>query len=92
MPACSGTMRAFLRIRLTITGSMICLTKYPAALLFGIALAGCGVVPNDVIHLRDGNLRASTYNGASTYCEQKQLNARMLGKAPGDTGVDFRCE
>ena len=39
-----------------------------------------------------GNLRASSYNGASTYCEQKNLNAVMLRKAPGDSGVDFRCE
>jgi len=84
-------MRATLRIRLTITGSMNCLTKYPA-LVFGIALAGCGVVPNDVIQLRDGNLRASSYNEAGTYCEKKQLTARMLRKAPAESGVDFRCE
>jgi hypothetical protein len=60
--------------------------------VFGIALAGCGVVPNDVIQMRDGNLRASSYNGAATYCEKKQLNAVNLRKAPGDSGVDFRCE
>ncbi|MEJ8821363.1 hypothetical protein WKW80_04835 [Variovorax humicola] len=70
---------------------MNCLLKYPA-LVFGIALAGCGVVPNDVIQMRDGNLRASSYNGAATYCEKKQLIAVNLRKAPGDSGVDFRCE
>jgi len=74
-----------------IAGFMNCLLKYPA-LVFGIALAGCGVVPNDVIQMRDGNLRASSYNGAATYCEKKQLNAVNLRKAPGDSGVDFRCE
>jgi hypothetical protein len=68
------------------------LTQTLAALLLGIALAGCGVVPNDVIHLRNGNLRSSSYNGAATYCENKQLTAHMINKAPGDTGVDFRCE
>ncbi|MEJ8848342.1 hypothetical protein [Variovorax rhizosphaerae] len=71
---------------------MTCLTKYPAALLFGFALAGCGVVPNDVVHLRNGNLRASSYNEAGTYCENKQLTARYLAKAPAESGVDFRCE
>ena len=66
--------------------------KWLASLPFALAIAGCGVPPNQVVPMRDGVLRAITYVAASQHCEEKGLRARMLGRAPAEQGVLFRCE
>lgn len=65
--------------------------KQIALIAFALAVAGCGTLPNEVVPLRDGMLRATTYAGAATYCQQRGSTAQMLGKAPAETGVLFRC-
>jgi hypothetical protein len=57
-----------------------------------LALAACGTVPNEVVPLADGLLRAPTYIQASHYCEQKGLGAQPQGPAPAQTGITFRCK
>jgi len=57
-----------------------------------LAVAGCGTPPNEVIRLRDGVMRATTYVQASDYCQKSGSSARMLGKAPAESGVLFRCD
>ncbi|RZI78015.1 MAG: hypothetical protein EOP80_02650 [Variovorax sp.] len=57
-----------------------------------LALAGCSMMSSEVIHMRDGNLRAPSYADAQNYCEARKLNSQPVGKAPGDMGVLFRCE
>ena len=42
--------------------------------------------------MRDGVLRATTYVQAADHCREKGTTARMLGKAPAEAGVLFRCE
>ena len=64
------------------------LAPLPIALL----VAGCGVPPNEVVRMRDGTLRTTTYVQASDHCREKGTTARMLGKAPAEQGVLFRCE
>jgi hypothetical protein len=66
--------------------------KRIALTTFVLAIAGCGSLPNEVVPLRDGMLRATTYAGAAAHCQEKGSTARMLGKAPAETGVLFRCE
>jgi len=56
------------------------------------AITGCSTPSHDVIRLRDGVLRAPTYVDASNYCRSQDSTARMVGKAPGDTGILFRCD
>ena len=63
-----------------------------APLLIALLLTGCGVPPNQVVPMRDGSLRATTYMQAGGHCQEKGLTARMLGKAPAEQGVLFRCE
>ena len=63
-----------------------------APLLIALLVTGCGVPPNQVVPLRDGTLRATTYVQAGDHCREKGLTARMLGKAPAEQGVLFRCE
>ena len=63
-----------------------------APLLVALLVTGCGVPPNQVVPMRDGALRATTYMQAGEHCREKGLNARMLGKAPAEQGVLFRCE
>jgi hypothetical protein len=63
-----------------------------APLLVALLLTGCGVPPNQVVPMRDGTLRATTYMQAGGHCQEKGLTARMLGKAPAEQGVLFRCE
>jgi hypothetical protein len=63
-----------------------------APLLVALLVTGCGVPPNQVVPLRDGTLRAPTYVHAGKHCRDKGLSARMLGKAPAEQGVLFRCE
>ncbi|GAA4351012.1 hypothetical protein GCM10023165_38840 [Variovorax defluvii] len=66
--------------------------KWLASLPLVLAIAGCGVPPNQVVPMRDGTLRATTYVEASDHCTQKGATARMLGGAPAEKGVLFRCE
>ena len=54
-------------------------------------LAGCSTPATEVVRLRDGVLRAPTHAEASTYCEGLKTSAQPIGKAPGDTGILFRC-
>lgn len=56
------------------------------------AFAGCSMSASEVIRMRDGTLRAPSYAEAQTYCDERKLNSQPVGKAPGDTGVLFRCE
>jgi hypothetical protein len=63
-----------------------------APLSLVLLVAGCGVTPNEVVPMRDGTLRATTYVQASEHCREKGTTARMLGKAPAEQGVLFRCE
>ena len=63
-----------------------------APLLIALLLTGCGVPPNQVVPMRDGSLRATTYMQAGGHCQEKGMTARMLGKAPAEQGVLFRCE
>ncbi|KWT97539.1 MULTISPECIES: hypothetical protein [unclassified Variovorax] len=63
-----------------------------APLLVALLVTGCGVPPNQVVPMRDGTLRAATYLQAGNHCQEKGLNARMLGKAQAEQGVLFRCE
>ncbi|WP_077001356.1 hypothetical protein [Variovorax sp. KK3] len=66
--------------------------KWLASLPIALIVAGCGVPPNQVVPMRDGTLKAITYVAASNHCEEKGLTARMMGKAPAEQGVLFRCE
>lgn len=66
--------------------------KQRLSLLLLLALAGCSTPSSEVIRMRDGTLRAPTYAEAQDYCEMQKLNSQPVGKAPGDTGVLFRCE
>ncbi|OUM02590.1 hypothetical protein [Variovorax sp. JS1663] len=66
--------------------------KWLASLPLALAIAGCGVPPNQVVPMRDGTLRATTYVEATDHCAEKGTTARMLGKAPAEKGVLFRCE
>ena len=66
--------------------------KWLASLPFALTIAGCGVPPNEVVPMRDGTLRAITYVEAANHCQGKGQTARMLGKAPAEKGVLFRCE
>ena len=63
-----------------------------APLLVALLVTGCGVPPNQIVPQRDGTLRATTYIQAGGHCQEKGLTARMLGKAPAEQGVLFRCE
>ena len=56
-----------------------------------VLLAGCSTPATEVVRLRDGVLRAPTHAEASTYCEGLKTSAQPIGKAPGDTGILFRC-
>lgn len=60
------------------------------SLLALLALAGCGVVPNEVVRLRDGVLRAPTYREASEYCEAQGKSSNNLGRENPDS-ILFRC-
>ncbi|MEJ7686575.1 MAG: hypothetical protein WKG52_06020 [Variovorax sp.] len=64
------------------------LTSLPLAFV----LAGCGIPPNQAVPVRDGVLRAPTYADAIAHCERAGATATMLGKAPAESGVLFRCE
>lgn len=61
---------------------------FPAVLL----LAACGLPGNEVISFKDGVMRATTPNEAADYCHAKGSSAHMVGKAPAETGVLFRCD
>ena len=63
------------------------------ACLFSFAaltLAGCGVVPNEVVPLRDGVLRSPSYRQASDYCEARGKSVNNLGRENSDN-ILFRC-
>ncbi|MCR8526563.1 hypothetical protein WB334_26430, partial [Escherichia coli] len=55
-----------------------------------LALAGCGVVPNEVVPLRDGVLRAPSYRQASDYCDARGKSTNNLGRENSDN-ILFRC-
>jgi len=57
-----------------------------------LAIGGCGTPNNEVIPYKDGILRATTYNEATDYCRNKGSTEHLLGKAPAETGVLFKCE
>lgn len=54
-------------------------------------LAGCGTLSHEVVTYPDGSMRSPSSADAADYCRQKNLTARFQGKAPGETGVLFRC-
>lgn len=61
-------------------------------LLSAAVLAGCATPSYEVVRVGDGMLRATTHSEAAAYCSKDRLNLRVLGKAPAETGVLFRCE
>ena len=63
-------------------------TLLPLALL---VLAGCSTPPNEVMQVREGVLRATTYVQASDYCDARDKTPRWLGRAPAEQGVLFQC-
>ena len=63
----------------------------PLSLGVSIMVAGCGTPPNEVVPLENGVLRVPTYVQAAAYCKNKGLDAQMLGEAPAQTGILFRC-
>ncbi|MDM0022006.1 lipoprotein [Variovorax saccharolyticus] len=56
------------------------------------ALAGCGAPSHEVVRMNDGVMRATTSAEAAAYCQKDRSSLRMIGKAPAETGVLFRCE
>ena len=61
-------------------------------LLRAAALAGCGVPAHEVVRMNDGVMRATTSVEAAAYCQKDRSSLRVIGKAPAETGVLFRCE
>lgn len=57
-----------------------------------VALAACGAPSNEVVRLNDGVMRATTSAEAASYCQKDRSALRVIGKAPAETGVLFRCE
>lgn len=57
-----------------------------------VALAGCGAPSHEVVRMKDGVMRATTYAEATSYCQKDRLTLQVIGKAPAETGVLFRCE
>jgi putative hemolysin len=55
------------------------------------ALAGCGTPAYEVVTYPDGKTRTPTTADAVGYCKQRGLTAQILDRAPGETGVMFRC-
>lgn len=55
------------------------------------ALAGCGTTAYEVVTYPNGATRTPTTADAVGYCQQKGMTARILERAPGETGVMFRC-
>lgn len=66
--------------------------KFLACLALVLAVAGCNSLPNEVVPLRDGQLRASTWFQADAYCRKKGATLHTLGNAPAQEGVLFRCD
>ncbi|BEP50124.1 hypothetical protein LJR260_003804 [Variovorax paradoxus] len=62
-------------------------TLLPLALL----VTGCSTLPNEVVPVREGVLRAPTYTQAADHCSAKGQTPRWLGKAPAEAGVLFQC-
>ena len=63
-----------------------------AFLLIPLVLAGCGAPSHEVVRMSDGVLRATTSNEAAGYCRKDGASLQVIGKAPAETGVLFRCE
>lgn len=63
-----------------------------ALLLLAVALAGCGATSHEVVPLKDGVMRATTSSEAASYCQKDRSTLRVIGKAPAETGVLFRCD
>ena len=64
----------------------------PALIVLAAALAGCGAMPHEVVPLKDGVMRATTTAEAASYCQKDRSTLHVIGKAPAETGVLFRCE
>jgi len=56
-----------------------------------LLLGACGVPNNEVIPFKDGILRATTPNEANDYCAARRLDVHIVGRAPAESGVLFRC-
>ncbi|RZI96421.1 MAG: hypothetical protein EOP78_04450 [Variovorax sp.] len=66
-----------------------CCLSLPALALL---LSACATGSSEVIRFgNDGTLRAPTHVDAQKHCEQKGSTVRVVGKAPGEAGVLFRC-
>ncbi|RYF29843.1 MAG: hypothetical protein EOO26_16400 [Comamonadaceae bacterium] len=65
-----------------------CCLSLPALALL---LSACATGSSEVIRFGDGVWRAPTHVDAQSYCKQKDSTVRVLGKAPGEGGVLFRC-
>ena len=61
------------------------------AVPLAFALAGCGTPAYEVVTYPDGATRTPNTADAVGYCKEKGLTARILERAPGQTGVMFRC-
>ena len=61
-------------------------------LFLAAALAGCGAPSHEVVRMNDGVLRATTSAQAAAYCQKDRSTLRVIGKAPAESGVLFRCE
>jgi putative hemolysin len=61
------------------------------ALPLACALAGCGTAAYEVVTYPNGATRTPTTSDAVGYCQQKGQTAKILERAPGETGVMFRC-
>jgi hypothetical protein len=65
-----------------------CCLSLPALALL---LSACATGSSEVIRFGDGVWRAPSSIDAQAYCREQNLAPRMLGKAPGELGVLFRC-
>ncbi len=63
-----------------------------AFLLSALALAACAMPSNEVVPMGDGVMRATTSAEAAAYCQKDRTSLRMVGKAPAEGGVLFRCD
>jgi hypothetical protein len=62
------------------------------ASLIAVFIAGCANPPPEVVSMGDGLLRGTTSQDALAYCSRTGMSLRMVGKAPAESGVLFRCE
>lgn len=65
-----------------------CCLSLPALALL---LSACSTTHTEVIRFGDGVWRAPTNADGANYCKAQNLRPQMIGKAPGESGVLFRC-